>query len=255
LRARSRRAGAGLAVVVAVASSLGACASNPARSGVTPNVAITSGKGAWTRVELDDKSALSGELIAFDEARPALWLLTSLSKLERVPLERVHSVELGVYENHLGPYVAWVFLGSFSTLSHGYFLILSLPAWILFGSAAAAAESYEGRFQCATTLEGSTAEPCGDALEAYARFPQGLPPGVDEDAILGRKKPTPAKPASPSTWLSATPTTTTTSPTSPTSPTPATTPTTAPPDAPTTAPTPTSPPATSTPAPYDAPPP
>jgi hypothetical protein len=207
-----------LGLLAAAALAAGACASNPLPRDrhVSAEEAITSGKGAYAAVDLANGGQVMGELIAVATAPPALWILTDLDKLEAVPLPSVRHMRLGVHESNENAYTAWVVLGSLSTLSHGFWLIFSLPTWLIAGSAATVAESYRGLLDCdAVTAEEPAsrertsssweypsssspkqrpAPPCGDALPAYARFPQGLPPGVGADHLLGRAKFSPPTP-------------------------------------------------------------
>jgi len=60
--------------------------------------------------------------------------------------------------------IAWTVLGTLSTLSHGWFLILSVPIWSVVGGATTAI----------VWSPGVRASGCAE-IRAYARFPQGLP--------------------------------------------------------------------------------
>ena len=69
----------------------------------------------------------------------------------------------------------WTLLGTLSTGSHGFFLILSAPVWILTGTVAAVNQS---RQPVLTYPRQGWA-----GWRAYARFPQGLPPGLARAAL------------------------------------------------------------------------
>jgi hypothetical protein len=75
------------------------------------------------------------------------------------------------YDAGLGTVAAWSTLGTISTLSHGYYLIFTLPLWIVSGSASGAVLSRE---PIVSYPDESLA-----SFAVLARFPQGLPPGLD----------------------------------------------------------------------------
>ena len=73
----------------------------------------------------------------------------------------------------------WTVAGTLSTASHGVALLLSAPAWIIGGSVATTKVSH-------APLITYPSRPWSD-LARYARFPQGLPIGLDP-ATLQRKR-------------------------------------------------------------------
>jgi hypothetical protein len=73
-----------------------------------------------------------------------------------------------------------------STISNGYLLGITAPLWIITGIVASSNESR-------APLRGVPPLVWAD-LAAYARFPQGLPPGID----LGEIRPKPGAGKAPS---------------------------------------------------------
>lgn len=170
----TERRAAPLLLLAAAAFVLPACAANPAPEGWRPPAqeAERTVQGGWIVVKWragDVKQRLEGELIAVDEKR--LDVLTA-SGLRSVPREQVGGLKLVGYGTEGTSLGLWTLLGTVSTLSHGGFLLLTAPLWLIAGTAAAVGESNAG-----------FAKP--EELAKYARFPQGLPPGLDP-AALGR---------------------------------------------------------------------
>jgi len=173
------------------------CATNPTPDDriVSQEEAISSGKGAYAFVRCDGAAAVAGELIASGNGR--LSVLTDHGGLVHVDYARVADLTLGVHDNNFDGIAAWTVLGSLSTISHGFFLIFSLPVWLASGIGAAANESHRGLFVCPANTRSnppvSSMTSCLIDGAAYARFPQGLPPGVGAAQLLGRAPVAPAE--------------------------------------------------------------
>jgi hypothetical protein len=160
-----------------LAMTLAGCATNPAPRSwrPAPKEAQRSIRGGWIALERKQpaKERVEGELIAVDD--DALHVLTA-EGLRAVPRAEVRKAKLVGYGDESGALGAWVGIGTLSTLSHGGFLVLTAPLlWLLGGGSAAADESRAGFIREAE-------------FHAYARFPQGLPPGLDL-ATLGELSP------------------------------------------------------------------
>ncbi|MBL0214453.1 MAG: hypothetical protein IPQ07_11255 [Myxococcales bacterium] len=177
-----------LVMFAALAGAIG-CVDNPDPRHPTIQKMEREGFGAFIVITTQAGQEISGELISvesnvirvlrFGPVRGALtWVATT----------DVRSAQLFRYESEsgLGP---WALLGTLSTITHGFFLILSAPVWILTGSLAAGAES---RHVVMEFPESSWSE-IGD----WARFPQGMPPGLDEHDLTwprARRTPHPRPP-------------------------------------------------------------
>jgi hypothetical protein len=190
----ARRLAGGLACLV------GACAHNPTPGErvVSQQDAISSGKGAYAFVSYTGVGALGGELIASTDER--LSILTEGGHLVGVPFAVVRALTLGVHDNNEGALAAWGALGTLSTISHGAFLIFTLPLWLATNISLTVNESYRGLVICERNsrpdLE-AVFELCLREARAYARFPQGLPPGVGAPQLLGHAPVPAAPPAAP----------------------------------------------------------
>jgi hypothetical protein len=125
--------------------------------------------GGWIKLDFSmgvARNTVHGELIA--AASDSVHVLTSDS-LVVVPTASVIAGTLTVYDAQHGALRLWTILGAVSTLSHGFALVLSAPVWTIAGSLATASASKAPRVE--------STDP--SLLRLYARFPQGLPPGLD----------------------------------------------------------------------------
>jgi hypothetical protein len=125
--------------------------------------------GAWVNIEAKD-GRTSGELIAISEDT----VFVATTTLQAIASRDVLSARLVRY-NSGGWMEAAVILGTLSTLSNGAFLIFTAPMWLIGGSIAAANRSFD-------PIIDYPHRPLRD-FTPYARFPQGLPPGVDQQLI------------------------------------------------------------------------
>ncbi len=169
-----------------LAAGSGGCSSVSNARRPAQEAAITSGRGATARVDLGGGAELGGELVAVDDRQ--IWILTSGSRLKTVSLPSVHRLTLGVYGTKEAGYAAWTSLGALSTISHGGFLIFSLPIWLLTGIPSSIYESNRGIVEYPT-------QPIG-VLRRFARFPQGIPAGITDAEVEGTSPPRVAAPPS-----------------------------------------------------------
>lgn len=153
-------------------------------------------EGDWLEVELPDRRTgfvysreqvlgkdarrIGGELIAVES--DSVFLLNRV--LVGIPRSNIRKGSLRAYSPpDRGRVGAWIAAGTLSTLGHGFFFLLTLPAWLLVGIPTAAAVSHVG----VIPFEEDRIE----EIRAYARFPQGMPEGIDRTSLkekrLGRK--------------------------------------------------------------------
>jgi hypothetical protein len=126
--------------------------------------------GCWIMVDsLSDGLAMSisGELIA--ATSDSLFVLKE-NGISEIPLSVIREANLEIFKEKRVAGM-WATLGTLSTLSHGFWLIASGPVWIIAGISSAVGESRAGLVQ----FEG----PPPRDIRKYARFPQGLPEGID----------------------------------------------------------------------------
>jgi hypothetical protein len=130
--------------------------------------------GGWVRAELADNITMEGELLAV--TADTLHLLTSASGWMALPLSQVRMATLTGYDMWLQPFIGWGVGGTLSALSHGFFLLFSMPLWIITSSSAAASASRAPRIRSLDPAQ----------LAPFARFPQGLPVDIDRSTIRSK---------------------------------------------------------------------
>ncbi len=139
-------------------------------------VETSDGARGWLRASALNKCvsarAIEGELIAVQD--DTVFVMTP-SILFPIARQEIIGARLFTFDAQLQLIGIWTMLGALSTLSHGYFLVLSFPSWILIGTASASAESN-------APIE-KYPEKSWNELRVYARFPQGLPRGIDRTSI------------------------------------------------------------------------
>ncbi len=124
-----------------------------------------------------------GELIAV-EKDSIFWLEDN--NLRSLAREDVSRIRVFTYRSQHAALTAWTVLGTLSTVSHGMLLVMSAPAWILFGSLTTGAVSREPIVGYVS--RGRQPSPSSDWLKLahYSRFPQGIPPGLDRSLIKSK---------------------------------------------------------------------
>lgn len=140
-----------------------------------------------------DVAPVDGELLAVD--RLHVWVARGweVVALHRDEVARVTVTVLDDEATGLGLGV-WTGLGAASTLSHGYYLLLSAPVWLGLGVPLTVYTSAQNRARFDKDLGG---------LWQFARFPQGLPAArwtcdahapIPGDGVPGPWEPPPALP-------------------------------------------------------------
>jgi hypothetical protein len=151
-----------------LAALLAGCASNPAPKGWRPSAAEAqrATRGGWILIEREEDTNVTGELIAVD---PATLHVLTVSGLQSVPRSAVRKARLVGYgtTEHLW---IWTGVGALSTLSHGGWIVVTLPVWLIGGSVAASGEA-------------KAAYVPPENFARFARFPQGLPPSFDPSSL------------------------------------------------------------------------
>jgi hypothetical protein len=122
---------------------------------------------------------LQGELLA---ATAEAVVVLDVEGVHTVPAAAVKRLLVQVRPSRSGRTVGLAALGAVSTVSNGVFLIFTFPLWIASGTAAVA------RGAAGDVASAQAGHP---ALPAYARFPQGLPPGWPPPGA----RPVPCRPA------------------------------------------------------------
>jgi hypothetical protein len=123
-------------------------------------------KGFPVVVDRGDEDDVTGELLAVDDG--GLWVLGEKGTT-RVSKGQIEKVTVKVHSNLGWAFLAWTLVGTASTISHGFVLVLSAPSWAIAGGTVTGIEFGRGK---ATASSRDAHE-----LYQYARFPAGLPAG------------------------------------------------------------------------------
>jgi hypothetical protein len=123
--------------------------------------------GSWTRVENGSSLVADGELIAADGRS---FVLAKGGDVTVVPAACVNRVTVAAFEPGVAEAIAIGSVGGLSTISHGLFLVISAPIWLVTTVGATSVQSWAGRLE-------NPPKP-----EVWARFPQGMPAGFLEQA-------------------------------------------------------------------------
>lgn len=172
-----------LIVPFALLLLLSGCASTTAPSGWLPSADESQKEayGAWISVEYSSGSKslnkAEGEFIAVSQ--DTVFIL-SQDELFAIPLDKIKHGTLTTYDSQHGILALWTLGGSLSTASHGVGAIISLPVWILSGTIATTGQS----FAPVKTFPARS----WDELKKYARFPQGLPKGIEVKKLRSKVK-------------------------------------------------------------------
>lgn len=132
--------------------------------------------GSWIAVQRQPKTTpfVQGELIAIDTDTIHVLADGRLVSLARAML---CCAELTAYRVDLSELQLWSVLGILSTATHGFVLLLTAPMWAIAGTVATSSASYAPRIISTDPI----------VLRPFARFPQGIPPGLDRTTL--RSKP------------------------------------------------------------------
>ena len=167
-------------LVIAFVAAATACASNPDPRARSIEFVQRDGHGGWIIVEIRGGAELSGELISVEPAGLQVLTLAPRLGLAFVPKANIMSATLWPWETEHGSVLVWGGLGGLSTISHGAWLLLSFPIWVLTSTITASIES-----------RASQLEYPGDGWDKFsiwARFPQGLPAGLAEGDVLRQNR-------------------------------------------------------------------
>ena len=174
-----------LIAVAGALAGLSACASSSAPSGYLGDAKSeqTDAFGGWIEVDLKERSrgTIHGELIAVQ--RDTVFVLAGQSSRPRlvgVSTAEIRDLKLRGYDPKSSRYATWAVLGALTTPSHGMFLAVSLPLWIIVGTASAAVQSQSADLR---VPEFAFAD-----LRVHARFPTGIPEGLDRSSLTTKPR-------------------------------------------------------------------
>lgn len=123
---------------------------------------------------------ISGELIAIQY--DTIYLLTEI-QLNGIPESEVKNAVLYIYNNQAGPFMLATVLLLIPNIiaaianNEAYFLLLDVP-WLIGGTFISINESTRGSHQLKYPEKNNL-----DDIGKFARFPQGIPPGLNKDKL------------------------------------------------------------------------
>lgn len=158
------------------------CVYNPAPAGwlPTPAEAPDDAHGAWIVLTLGNDSSIAGEFLAYE--RDTVWLLRQDGRVRAEAVAPLKTAQVMWYDSQLGNVGLITLAGAASTFSNGVFLVLTMPIWIIAGTATAASDSKVPAVNPARTG--------WEAANIYARYPAGLPSNLPERLPLKVPPPT-----------------------------------------------------------------
>ncbi|GEM_PF-2642350 len=166
-----------LVAVIALAAFITACVDNPDPRKPTLAKMEREGVGAWVVATSRAGWEVQGELISVTSEYVHILRVgqpgAALIYLRTTDLSRAR---VYMYESE-GGLGAIGLLGTLSTISHGFVLLLTAPVWIIATAIAVAAET--NHVELDYPEDNSLTE-----ISHWARFPQGIPASVDEEALL-----------------------------------------------------------------------
>ena len=136
--------------------------------------------GLWIVVEPRRGEPFGGELLSADDDGVAVL---AGGRAVRVHLADVEKMTIAAYRTHEGRVALWGAAGTLSTVTHGMYLLLSAPVWVV--TSLVTPVVIHDRPVMQWPRESI------DKLRPFARFPQGMPPGWSPE--LDRPAPWPKR--------------------------------------------------------------
>jgi hypothetical protein len=142
------------------------CASNPAPRGAlpTPEQLETTARGGYILVKLRNGAETRGELLAAQGDQ--VWVATS-GGVRAIPVPQIDTMRMALYQTGELSMSGWGAAGTISTISHGFWLVFSVPIWVITTGISAGVESRRA-------LMDYPDEPLAK-FAPWARYPQGMP--------------------------------------------------------------------------------
>ncbi len=175
------------ALMILIASALTVfvgCASVQAPHGYLPDASNAQKNvyGGWITLEYSAGNAVEttdGEFIAFQDS--SAYVLTEF-RLIRIPSTDIKRASLDIYSKNTLLFALWTVAGTATTATHGWYLIISAPLWLLTGIPSTISESMDGRL-----AEEKPSISWWLSTSKFSRFPQGIPKGIDPDNLVLKK--------------------------------------------------------------------
>ena len=189
-----------LVALVTAASLVSGCAVRNAPRGWVPYAqdAAREAYGGWIQLELAGQTStplVTGELLAVSE--DSIYTLRD-TVVTAVPVRSLGKATLEYYDPRSGDVGQIVLAGTLLTFTHGWWLIITAPLWIIVGTPSAAVLSHDGMVNVSADDSMRAGKgrrvPTWRDLRLHARFPQGLPAELDRTALHERPLRSAAKP-------------------------------------------------------------
>lgn len=164
-----------LGVALATQLTLAGCVTDPSPDGWLPTAreGLNSTEGGWVAVDCKSgQRCAEGELIAAKDQSLEVLTQGGLVEVQRVDIEEA---TLAAYHSQHGQLTLWMSLGTLSTVTHGWFAVITAPLWLITGTTA---KEYERRAALRYYPDVSLAE-----FATFARFPQGRPLNVTPKSL------------------------------------------------------------------------
>lgn len=154
--------------IVILCLTIGGCAttSAPVHTLASPDEVPMDVYGGWIEVERMEGQGLDGELLAVEN--DSLYIMVADSVFRVLSKDNIVSAKLTAYNMQQGIGAGTVFLGALSGVSHGFYGIITIPAWTILGSIIVNGHTKEAqRYYPSKATWGE--------LNLFARYPQGMP--------------------------------------------------------------------------------
>lgn len=157
--------------------ALSACSTIKAPKGQVPRRQdlVNDAFGGWMLLTLTSQQKVEGELLALtaDSIHIINQTRFSFAKTEIV------SGRLIMYITDTQRFGRWATAGTFGSITNGWFLIFTMPIWIITGIATKSSEANRINYLDYPPTD-------WNYLNRYARFPQGFPAGLNRSEVMPR---------------------------------------------------------------------
>lgn len=157
--------------------ALSACATVKAPNGQVPRRQdlVSDAFGGWMLLTLTSQQNVEGELLALtaDSIHVINSALFSFAKKD------IAAGRLIMYNTDTGRFGRWATAGAFGSITNGWFLVFTMPLWIITGVATSSSEANRINYLDYPQTD-------WNYLNRYARFPQGFPAGLNRKDLQPR---------------------------------------------------------------------
>ncbi|MFV1884896.1 MAG: hypothetical protein ACMZ7B_10445 [Balneola sp.] len=143
------------------------CATTTAPSGVlrSPDFEAQNIFGGWVELKTGVEK-IDGELLAIEQ--DSIFLITMDNTFVSLAKDQIVSAKLTGYDMQNALASLAVFAGSVSTVSHGFYLVLTFPMWIIGGPISATSHVKSAQINYKNESDWYN-------MSEFARYPQGMP--------------------------------------------------------------------------------